>query len=52
MWGRWEKKGGGGGIVMYLLATATLGNLKNAFDSVSESAPQASLFPQFSVVNE
>lgn len=25
-WGRWEKTGGGGGNVMYLLATATLRN--------------------------
>lgn len=24
MWGRWEKTGGGGGNMMYLLATVTL----------------------------
>lgn len=26
VWGRWEKTGGGGGIVRHLLVTATLGN--------------------------
>jgi len=46
VWGRWEKTGGGGGTVMYLLATATH-KLHNALHLAPESAPQASLFSQF-----
>lgn len=51
MWGRWEKTGGGGGIVRYVLATAALTTCTMSFDSAAETAPQASLSPQFLLVN-